>query len=330
VRDALAIPRPRRGPLTACSLPAGPLLSHRKDALETQGNDMATDCVSCGAGKFGLPWLFDKQEASGKVEAAVGKAPAPPFAATKLHHLVHDNCAAAGLVLASAAPHPCGAAPEEDESAWAKARWGHHSWLEIRPFTLATSVPDKGKSMSGMVNMLSHLYDFLVNESRKNNISLLLLPTREKGGAEDAKEGSDKEDAEEGNDKERGASCGPLRLIGWEIENVTAWFRNVNEWYKEISGGQEYKQSALSMMLRRNGFRPWNTSAVKTMGSGWDYRLRRKDVNCHGYILDAEVLQKYGIRQRQGEKTRRLEKERARAEELLTGQVPLGCSWGWR
>ena len=73
-------------------------------ALETQGNDMATDCVSCGAGKFGLPWLFDKQEASGKVEAAVGKAPAPPSAATKLHHLVHDNCAAAGLVLASAAP----------------------------------------------------------------------------------------------------------------------------------------------------------------------------------------------------------------------------------
>jgi len=192
-----------------------------------------------------------------------------------------------------------------------------------------TPPPQQSKDLppSGMANMLTLLYDFLVEESRKGNVGLILLPTTV-GGSNEA---NDKASVATGKIATRclpsqdtaktpGATGAPLRLIGWQVENVNAWWRSVDTWYQEISGKDNYKKSAFSMMLRRNGFRPWNTSAAETLNSGWDYRLRRKDVSCHGYILDAAVLQKYGVRCRRGEKARQEARAKFKAQARLSDE----------
>jgi len=76
-----------------------------------------------------------------------------------------------------------------------------------------------------------------------------------------------------------------------QVLDVQAWWHDVAAWDKGKQGAA-FSESAFCMRLRRMGFHPFN-KAPRPATSGFDFGLKRSDVERHGYTFQLDVWARY-------------------------------------
>ena len=153
-------------------------------------------------------------------------------------------------------------------SSFAENRWKDR-WNVSAVYTVAVTQYHGNDSA-----LLTSFYSFLVEQTKYNVVTLLLVR---------CPPASEREDAQR-----------LVKLAGWEIEDVSTWWTLVHRWYQATTGRAKYEETAFFMMLRRAGFRAWNLAIRDVFAGGYDFRLKRIDVSRHGYIFDEGIMARYG------------------------------------